>query len=167
MNITSHPAYVAHVVKICEERFWSKVEIKGDDECWPWKGTHGLGKYGSFKSVGGFIRAASREAYEMLHGPQPTHLVVCHSCDNRECCNPKHLWLGTVADNNHDRDRKGRQVAPRGSAHSKALLNEEKVREIRTAHAAGTRQVDLAKKYGVTPTVINFVIKGRTWRHVE
>lgn len=93
-------------------RFWEKVDKRGDDECWEWKGTRDRRNYGHFSPLGGErTRQAHRVAYEMLHGPQPSHLFVCHRCDNPPCCNPAHLFLGTAADNTHDMLAKGRGAA--------------------------------------------------------
>jgi len=92
-----------------EERFWSKVSIYWDAECWPWTaGLMGRMGYGNF-SVGGRNRAAHRVAWESANGESiPDGKFVCHRCDNPVCCNPAHLFLGTHADNMRDARTKGR-----------------------------------------------------------
>ena len=75
--------------------------------CWNWTqslNTHGYG----IVWFGGKMLLAHREAYELFIGPIPAGQWVCHTCDNRRCCNPKHLFLGTVLDNNRDTSQKGR-----------------------------------------------------------
>jgi hypothetical protein len=78
--------------------FWDKVEKKGPDECWPWKGFvkpsgHGL------TSMKGALMHTSRKAWILTHGPIKDGLCVLHKCDNAICCNPAHMYLGTRIDN--------------------------------------------------------------------
>ncbi|NIA72370.1 HNH endonuclease [Pelagibius litoralis] len=64
-------------------------------------------------SYGGKTRRAHRTMYELMHGRiRPNALHVCHSCDNRKCVNPNHLWLGTIQENLADMRRKGRGTKP-------------------------------------------------------
>ena len=82
------------MTKSLSERFWSKVDIRGGDECWPWLAAIKSDGYGNFfrngKSVG-----AHRVAYELLNGPIPAGLVIDHvkdrGCTHRDCVNPAHL----------------------------------------------------------------------------
>lgn len=60
----------------------------------------------------GQMRSVHRVAWQLANGPIPDDMCVCHRCDNPPCCNVEHLFLGTVAENNYDRDRKGRGVVP-------------------------------------------------------
>jgi len=87
------------------ERFWSKVSIKGDDECWPWTAAPRRKDegYGAFW-LNRRHQPSNRVAWMLTHGKIEEGLVVCHKCDNPPCCNPSHLFLGTPLDN--DRDRK-------------------------------------------------------------
>lgn len=93
---------------IAEARFWSKVDRRGPDECWPWRGRVNPDGYGLF-DLGKTATTAHRVAWELSNGePIPKDLLGCHTCDNPPCVNPAHLFIGTIADNNRDRTTKGR-----------------------------------------------------------
>lgn len=97
------------------ERFWRKVHKGSPDECWPWQACKLPKGYGMFVLRDGATWTtfyAHRVAWAITHGPIPGDLCVLHHCDNPLCCNPGpgHLFLGTQADNAHDRDRKGRHI---------------------------------------------------------
>ena len=92
--------------------FWKRVQIGTDSDCWNWLGGRCNG-YGRFM-VGRQSLKSYRIAYSLVHGPIPKDgpgyhgWCVMHRCDNPSCCNPNHLVLGTVGDNNRDRQQKGR-----------------------------------------------------------
>jgi DNA invertase Pin-like site-specific DNA recombinase len=94
-------------------------------------------------------------------------MLVCHSCDVRNCVNPAHLFLGTHQDNMDDMRRKGRTTLGRagliGEHHHKAKLTEAQVREIRAA--LGT-QVEIAKRFGVGRSTIGDIRSGKLWTHI-
>jgi hypothetical protein len=89
------------------EKFWSQVDVRGPDECWPWK-TAKPGEYGVVSLNGGGARIASRVALQISIGPLPNDILACHRCDNPPCCNPGHLFPGTHQQTMQDMVSKGR-----------------------------------------------------------
>ena len=151
--------------------FWERVDVRGPDECWEWQGYRKPFGHGTF-FFNGKMDGAHRISWSLANGPiqerdDGQEVCVCHHCDNPPCCNPKHLFLGTHADNNRDRDRKGRTVysPARGEDAGGAKLTEDDVREIRSI--VGVKQRDIAKMYSVSQSVISGIITRQRWAHVE
>lgn len=90
--------------------FWLQVDIKGDDECWPWLGndTFKDGRGIAYSELSGRNTSAPKVVWEYIFGPVPKGKLVCHDCDHPWCCNPYHLWLGTYKENIQDAIQKGR-----------------------------------------------------------
>jgi len=92
------------------KRFWAKINVRGDDECWNWVSPAAAAGYGRIK-IAQKLYSAHRVAF-FLANPDVDITgkkdVVMHSCDNRRCCNPAHLRLGTLRDNFMDMVQKGR-----------------------------------------------------------
>jgi predicted XRE-type DNA-binding protein len=101
-----------------------------------------------------------------LHGALPdldTDTCVLHHCDNRRCCNPDHLFLGSKKDNAQDALRKGRQVLPRGKGENSgnAKLSNAQAEEIRQMYkSGGVSQQKIADMYGVNQMSISKITRG-------
>lgn len=121
--------------------------------CWPWLGA-GKGNGYGHTSQGG----AHRRAYELLVGPIPDGMDVCHSCDNRACINPDHLFLGTRAENMEDMKLKGR-----GAGGNRKHLTESMVQEIRRRLAAGTPPRTIADVMNVNYGTVTAIKEGRSY----
>lgn len=155
------------------ERFRRRALVQNERGCtlWPGAKVKGYGIiWGGFESDTNLL--AHRVSWELHNGPIPDGLCVCHKCDTPACVNPDHLFLGTKAENNADRDRKGRGVPPapglvpswrrrRGEAHPNRKLDWNTVAQIR---ACGTESASkLAKMHGVSAVTIRLIKAGKAW----
>lgn len=147
------------------DKFW--LNVHKTDDCWLWSaGCTGAG-YGGWQFDNKFV-LAHRFSYELIHGPVPKDICVLHKCDNPPCVRPDHLFLGTHADNARDRDIKGRAASRLGVGNGSAKLTESDVREIRYLYTTGGwTHRSLSLKYGVTQTPVQFLLQGKTWKHVN
>ena len=148
--------------KEASDRFWSKV-FPGPTpgSCWVWHGpTDGHG-YGMFYVSKVGTRRAHRVAFESIHGPVPDGTVFLHKCDNPPCVRPDHLRMGTRAENNADRDTKGRHWSHAGEAHHAAKLTEGDVAAIRKSTEKAR---DLAAQYGVSQAHIYRIRSHQSWK---
>lgn len=140
------------------ERFWSKVDCRSREECWPWLAGRNIHGYGKFW-FHGREHNASRIAYLLTFGAIPDGRYVCHHCDTPVCCNPAHLYAGTPRDNQQDKVRKGRGNFRLGEMSASSKLTNAEVREMRRLHAAGyATQKELALVYGVDPSTVSLIM---------
>lgn len=140
-----------------KDRFWPKV-IKGvtEDDCWDWAGCFFKSFGYAAISVNNQAAKAHRVSWEIHNGPIPENANVLHKCDNPRCTNPRHLFLGTIADNNRDKWEKGR--------HGK--FTPEKVRRIRALYEKYKDVLTfqrIADWFGVAKATISHMITGRNW----
>lgn len=104
MGFLQHPQI--KMTKPLEQRFWAKVQKTKD--CWKWTGVKAKG-YGMIRPGGMQNKIAASRVSWMIHfGTIPEGMHVLHKCDNPECTNPEHLFLGTHADNMRDKETKNR-----------------------------------------------------------
>ena len=143
-----------------EARFLAKVN-KIEGGCWEWTGdtfdeeVNGK-KYGKF-TIGGCNFGAHRIAYELWTGEIPPELVVRHQCDNPPCVNPAHLLTGTQKENMADKIERNRQYFK---------LTKDDVVEIKVLLGFGVSGRQIAQQFGVTPSTVYSIDKGKTWAHV-
>lgn len=146
--VKGHGAYRGTV----ESRFWAKVDKS--DGCWEWRASLvGGSGYGAFRSAIG--TAAHRFSYFLHTGIDPGENLVCHTCDNRKCVRPDHLFLGTPQDNMADASQKQRL---------KQKLNWNKAQYARILYQHGWEQLNIAKFLGVHQTSISDILLRKTWK---
>jgi HNH endonuclease len=158
---------------VTPENFWDRVKKGNEDQCWPWMGRRAKGKfpYGRVDAFGFKGVYTHRVAY-YLANPGEIELrrlgdmVVRHTCDYPSCCNPKHLVLGTHADNMRDKIERGRQHSFRSFESPNAKLNPSDVRAIRELSKEDWTRRELAAKFGVSIQTIKAVRSGRHYADV-
>lgn len=160
-------------------RFWSRVIRKENEECWGWTGKTDKDGYGIFAAISQFNEIRAHRVSYVIHvGAIPKGIFVLHTCDNRPCTNPRHLFLGTALDNSQDMIRKGRQVIAVGSGQGSAKLHESVINEIRQRYQSyyfsesvrtlrhPDNQSSLAREFGVDQAQISRIVNGSAWIHV-
>ena len=160
-------------VSLAKEKLSLHTKSNPETGCIEWllhttpKGTRGYGSMNFRKKAW----KVHRIAWVLRYGEIPDGLSVLHKCDNRRCCNPEHLFLGTNRDNVHDMISKGRDRHLQGSLHWAAKLNEEAVLEIRKISDAEWKSKRLTKvyaaKFNCTHEAIMYARNGKTFRHLE
>ena len=153
--------------------FWDRVDEQIDraspSDCWLWTG----GKVGKGYGIAhdqGKHRLIHRAMWERANGAIPDGMFVLHRCDVPSCVNPAHLFLGSILDNNRDREAKGRGRQLTGAQHPRptSKLNDAQVAEIKKRLENPYQGIGsaLAKEYGISEAVISGIRHGRDWKHV-
>jgi len=149
--------------KHCYHLFYKNV-IRHAKGCWGWRRSCSRNGYACVLGV-----KASRVSYEIQFGPIPKGLCVLHTCDNPICTKPKHLWLGTVADNNIDRAKKSR-----GKVRGSTELSREQVLQMRRIASNLKRNerklpwgfyTRMGERYGVDEATIWQAVNFVTYRY--
>jgi hypothetical protein len=136
--------------------------IQRTETCWKWLGAKHTSGSGAIRIEGKLYRAP-RISYEINKGVIPDGLYVCHTCDNPNCVNPKHLFLGTQIDNMRDMVKKGRQRNKGGDNSTYHKVTSQDVIEIRSRKCS-TREY--ATKFNVHISNIRHIQSGKSWSNV-
>lgn len=151
------------------DRFWSKVEKGGSEDCWLWTANKNNKGYGMF-SVSSVVgkKLAHRLAYADAKGKIPKGGLILHSCDNPACVNPSHLRIGSHRENVADMDIRGRRCnhTLHGAQLANAKLTDEAVIAIRQAYIAGCTVEAIAADFGISTLSVHDITGGRSWPHV-
>lgn len=153
------------------EVLWSKVDVKSQDECWPWKGYKNEEGYGrTWIDDKGYY--AHRVIFNLafpnviqLSAPNNTDETgfLLHKCDNPSCCNPSHLFVGNLADNMADKVKKGRSPDFSGDNGPRCKLTMEQATEIRQKRKYGISARQLALDYGISLSSIKTLLAGKSY----
>jgi len=146
---------------LCPSLIRDRVDVDPSTECWNWR-HHNSSGYGTV-SVGGTTWNAHRASYTIFKGPIPDGAgyhgtCVCHKCDNKLCCNPDHLFLGTQQDNIEDMSSKGRRAT--GEDVGSAKLTYSDVDSI----LSDTRLLrEIAVDYSISMMQVSRIKRGINW----
>lgn len=152
------------------DRWWKEDPETG---CWLWQGKLLSTGYGQFNLDGTRPVLSHRAAWILHKGEIPENpnsayktYYMCHKCDNPQCVNPDHLFLGDQQSNMDDKMGKGRHGygISQGANHGNAKVTEDDVRTIR---ASSDSLTVLAKRYGIAKSTMAAIRKRETWKHVE
>lgn len=147
---TNEALYEASIIA----RLMNRVKVNPETECWEWQKPNSQG-YANITVKGRVVRA-HRVAAALYSGfDLASPLYICHSCDNRRCCNPKHLFPGTASQNMQDMASKGRR---RG-----IKLRVVDIPTIRERRQAGETLEAIGKDYGLTKQQVRNVATGYSW----
>lgn len=162
-------------------RFWTRVDVRGENECWEWKAGKFDNGYGSFGTKRGTYRAhrvawqianrrPPREGYSIAHAP-----VICH---NRACCNPAHLSEKTLTENMADKKldgtlqcgkRNGRYTKPestaRGEKNAAAKITTSDAPKIKELRKQGVIARIVANMFGLGISQVYRIEKGESWQN--
>jgi hypothetical protein len=166
-----------NIITPVSKRFWKNV--KETKTCWIWSRSTTPQGYGRIY-VNGIYVYAHRFSWELLNGPIPEGMSICHNCpggDNPSCVRPSHLFLGTHADNMHDRDNKGRGlkgkaannpgIFARGEDASNAKLTEKDVLAIRLRRVTVKESFQTTgHAFNVSCNTVRDIMNRKTWKHI-
>ena len=153
-------------MKSVEGRFWSKVEIRGVDDCWNWTAAIDTPGYGAFKFNG--KKANSHVvAYILTFGDIPKGRIVCHTCaGNRLCCNPFHLYAGTYSDNANDAMQSGTLFIPKHRGPTIRILSDDQITEIKKRLLLGETCISISNDFPVSKWAIYKIKELKNWNTV-
>ncbi|NBS67959.1 hypothetical protein EBT31_03465 [bacterium] len=154
------------------EVLWSKVDKRGEDECWPWIGVKTKTGYGRVQ-INSLNYYAHRVIYNLVY-PGAINLkaprssdesgFLLHSCDNPCCCNPKHLRVGTHSDNMADKVARGRSPDFSSGKGPRCKLTMQQAREVRQLRSEGVGVRELAERYGLSLPSMKTLLRGKSYK---
>lgn len=140
--------------------FWKHVDVSHKAPCWEWTSAKSWNGYGQFGCCGKGYRA-HRFIWEYLNPNIDTRKKdICHTCNNRWCVNPQHLYLGTRQDNMNDAKKGGTILKLEN--HPNAKLTDMEVRGIRIMCRGGLKRKEIASIFNICIQHVNAIYSRRS-----
>lgn len=144
-------------------RFWLKINIKSTNECW--ETNHTIDRYGygymKWQTKATKVHRIAYCLYNNVTLESIADFVIRHTCDNRRCCNGKHLILGKPEDNTQD--QKDRDRILYGQAHGNAIFKNSDIVEIFELSKSGKSNKEIAAYFKCSASTINYIVSGKSW----
>ena len=149
------------------EVLWKKVDVKNPDKCWPWIGNVTKSGYGrtwiddkGYYAHRVIFNLANPNVIE-LKSPtnKKTRGFLMHICDNRICCNPAHLRVATLRENNLDMHQKGRVKHKTGGDHHRSIFTNFQINEIMSLRNNGMTMSLIAEKMNANKSTVKSLIR--------
>jgi uncharacterized protein (DUF433 family) len=148
-----------------QERFWNRIDIKSINECWEWKAYIKKDGYGTI-GIGKKDYASHRISYYLTYNKDPNGMYVMHKCNNKKCCNPFHLELGTCSTNAKDAHRDGLCKTSYCEDHYSTYITNKECLEIVDMIKGGIACNKIAKQYNIKNNVVYSIKHGRSWNTI-
>lgn len=150
------------------ERYFSKVDVRGEDECWPYTGAVNVDRYPMIRDSSPPYTpiAINRLAWIFGKGALPPTSRVRKCPVLPTCGNPQHLELEQTG---RPKVSVPRQPPPqiKGEQNPLAKLTDDSVRRIRSAEFSSPGdKARMASELGISPGLLSKVLKGERWTHV-
>lgn len=149
------------------DRFWCKVDKRGEDDCWPWIGANNGKEMRGVIWFEGKRHKAPRISLLLAGFNLNDDEKALHTCDNANCVNPKHLYVGTQSQNVQDSINRKRHIAPKGEKSGAAKLTASQVKDIRRRCDAGEQKKAMAEEFGLSYSALKSIAYRKTWIGVE
>lgn len=155
--------------KSTPESFWNRLDTTSS-ACWHWTGATNSSGYGTIMYQGRAATAHRTAAFlaglvDSTDAPRDRKGTgfILHACDNRRCCNPAHMRVGTYAENQIEAYTRRRRVAQRGATHTNAKQTDKSVALVKDMYAHGVSQGAIAKLLHVSQASISNITLGKTY----